>query len=773
METCSKRAEPVNKKHCMTKGLIEQLKARTSLKRAPALKSTLSILVWESPPLAKSYKISFLARLEPDGEEGLGFRFDDTTESKIPRQIAWGGTVGTADSPRCFLDGSQTFLTDSFAKASERCRRGWHVRIGKVSQIVSLFDNNEKSFIIRLSLRKLDSTTRITNLVSQTQRSDPFATYLKNPPDDDAWLSMPAPSAMLTLNDTSSLRIHQEERLGFHPPPSLSKNISLTRTRTPDLRISGTSSSATSATIPPSTLLTISGPFTKCNSRTDRCSRQALPPVISSRPHANAFEEAAILHSDPQRVNQAHASLITKPPSMAPGLATLHSDVPFTTNDQLILTAAESSDDTTLCQAIIPVTGPSDSNQDQSHSILNSSTSSKSDGAQGKPVMQTIATASDVSILPDPKPISPSDVSDAVQEMVCFIFPPNSKRPTERKLYIPYRDLIKVSYFKEAVQSPNLPLSIDESAPTRFRSIKTMKQVFFAPTQFILEWSVELQRSLLLNLEGSKRDLLHGILVAVANLGYGLTCLTWNTLLEAMKLVFKESARVLDAVVPQDLGVTNETDSTLWTKVVVFLGSAFRTLCKNGLIIVQYVTEEQPSDDEDGEVEFEPWLQPENVEPSSYRLKATFTINHLPYPTFCALADYLQYGAIRFLPLSSTFETQHKLAKMLSQVDLTASLAQDFPSARQDYFKSRCVNVSKYGLPDPDLRLIPCSPKSAYILADKLELTDLKELAHQQIIRGLSPLNIARELRTASVYNYQGLLQDYCNIAKSSLGMTD
>ncbi|KAH9451235.1 hypothetical protein Pst134EB_018723 [Puccinia striiformis f. sp. tritici] len=160
-------ADPAGKKHCLTNGLMEQLRARASLKRPPPINPSLSVFLWESPPLAQLYKITFLVRLEADGQEGLGFRFDDTISEK-PRQIAWGGMVGTLQSPRCFLDGSQTFLTDSAAKPIERCRRGWHVRIGKVSQIVSLFQNTPDSLMIRLSLRKVDPDTHITHLPQST-----------------------------------------------------------------------------------------------------------------------------------------------------------------------------------------------------------------------------------------------------------------------------------------------------------------------------------------------------------------------------------------------------------------------------------------------------------------------------------------------------------------------------------------------------------------------------------------------------------------------------
>ncbi|KAI8442843.1 hypothetical protein BY996DRAFT_3892358 [Phakopsora pachyrhizi] len=158
------------KKHCFTRGLIERLKLREvsneGVDRKRFGSSSLPILIWESPLLAKLYKITFIARIESDGREGLGFRFDDTI-SESPRDIVWGGNVGTIDSPLCFLDGSQTFVTQSFSKASERCRRGWHVRIGKVSEIIRAFENSEESLVMKLSIRKLDSNTKPIRLDPQ------------------------------------------------------------------------------------------------------------------------------------------------------------------------------------------------------------------------------------------------------------------------------------------------------------------------------------------------------------------------------------------------------------------------------------------------------------------------------------------------------------------------------------------------------------------------------------------------------------------------------
>ncbi|EGG03176.1 uncharacterized protein MELLADRAFT_117405 [Melampsora larici-populina 98AG31] len=153
------------KKQCFTKGLMDRLKARSKMVRSVGHQSKLPIFIWESPPLGTLYRITFLARLEDDGEEGLGFRFDDTL-SEVPRRLVWGGTVGTTESPGRFLNGSQTFLTDSASKASDRCRKGWHVRIGKVSEVLKAFEDVEDSLVMKVSLRKLDPSTQLTNLTT-------------------------------------------------------------------------------------------------------------------------------------------------------------------------------------------------------------------------------------------------------------------------------------------------------------------------------------------------------------------------------------------------------------------------------------------------------------------------------------------------------------------------------------------------------------------------------------------------------------------------------
>lgn len=47
-------------KQCFTKGLIDRLKARSSIVRPAGQASKLPVFIWESPPLGKLYRVSLV-----------------------------------------------------------------------------------------------------------------------------------------------------------------------------------------------------------------------------------------------------------------------------------------------------------------------------------------------------------------------------------------------------------------------------------------------------------------------------------------------------------------------------------------------------------------------------------------------------------------------------------------------------------------------------------------------------------------------------------------
>lgn len=142
--------------------------------------------------------------------------------------------VGTTESPGCFLDGSQTFLTDSASKASDRCRKGWHVRIGKVSEVLKAFEDVEVSvldfdhpspfqvgynpFLDRQGFPRDESLTSKTRPIYSTHQSHysrPEPTYY--PPSSTSFNQISSSTSVATHSCSLSSELHCTANTSTNP----------------------------------------------------------------------------------------------------------------------------------------------------------------------------------------------------------------------------------------------------------------------------------------------------------------------------------------------------------------------------------------------------------------------------------------------------------------------------------------------------------------------------------------------------------------------------
>ncbi|POW14821.1 hypothetical protein PSTT_02677, partial [Puccinia striiformis] len=611
-------ADPAGKKHCLTNGLMEQLRARASLKRPPPINPSLSVFLWESPPLAQLYKITFLVRLEADGQEGLGFRFDDTISEK-PRQIAWGGMVGTLQSPRCFLDGSQTFLTDSAAKPIERCRRGWHVRIGKVSQIVSLFQNTPDSLMIRLSLRKVDPDTHITHL--------PQSTTLET--TKSAHENLREPARLLPPSPSSTRKIQE---VVYHQKGDLHQNnhskVFVARPKTHHIiSVKKPTDKTTSPSKPIKTIKTNQDYDTTLQEITrylelssSKIQQQNVPFPISNIP----------LSPSPSRPNTSKpiVSLSTPP-------------IPTSSKDKT----------KTLGE--------------QSPSVLNSPIKTKNDVPTSPPLSKDSVTNQEISSLTPPPLISASDSNSTLLQTSLFSHL-NQFASSFLTLNL-VKQLIKVEYLKLALESGKATLSIDQkfsvSSTPEQESRKFIIKTILKLIRFIPGLVFDLQSNLNYSITSDTTPTPINHVKKIVYFGFGTTVSTVSRI--GSRLNYRQTLPdhyTLDP--PKSEPVLH---SSTWIRGI---RQRLNRCCHRGLSVLDSLSEfggclfswfgleeqDQEEEGEDGDINSDdhqclvPGLENSHLH--------TFVINHITFSTFCGLFDYLKYGAIKFKPLHTNYITR-------------------------------------------------------------------------------------------------------------------
>ncbi|KAG0151729.1 hypothetical protein CROQUDRAFT_667739 [Cronartium quercuum f. sp. fusiforme G11] len=142
------------------------------------------------------------------------------------------------------------------------------------------------------------------------------------------------------------------------------------------------------------------------------------------------------------------------------------------------------------------------------------------------------------------------------------------------------------------------------------------------------------------------------------------------------------------------------------------------------------------------------------------RFKATVVVTDTPYPTYRALLKYMFSGSICFAPLRSTYLSEKRAARRKGE---------DFENL-QTFIQNRSTKIML-----TECELTPTSPKSIYVLADKLIMPELQKLAKHQILNSLTPSNIFNEIKTEMCIRYPELracyiqyLQEHRNEAMSS-----
>ncbi|MBW0490565.1 hypothetical protein O181_030280 [Austropuccinia psidii MF-1] len=722
----------MKKNHCFTKCLIDQLKLRNSIKsNSPAApnQSTLPIFIWESPLLGKRYKITFLARLELDGQEALGFRFDDIV-SEISRQIAWGGNVGTIQSPSCFLDESQTFITQSFSKPSERCRRGWHVRIGKVNQILKALNSDEDSLLMKLSLRRLNSNTPIKNLIDLTQNSNNSnSTYHQSNQSNHLPKKSPFHNQINPLNTFHQETLIRSEskaskfaKLSSSPQKSstiavLSKNAKQLHTRlplldsqldtsdlsstttaiqnspSPTITIQDSSSTTTTIQDPPSTTTTIQDSSSSIIGIQDPPSttttiQDSSSPIIGTQDPPLTTTTIQDSPSTTATIQDSPSTTATIQDSPSPTAHIQKSSSPTTIiqeSSSPITTIQEDKADSPILSStlennyivspLIPIASSS-LNSDLPSTLTSDLTTTVSDSCQIQTATSETYNSSSSTLEPLNLVRTPGHTDHAnSNDLVCFLFPPGRKRVRVRTVYICYDHLIKIPYFQQALESSNPNLSIDQASPSHFPSTKILKQNLMSLFTFawrpILECLETHKQALSMRFPkfiGIIQNAISKLFPTIIKIGSGLIQLLCNTCLQAADLILTESFKCVDNMLPDTLSNKSDKQDDLKIHLGYKIKKLLKSSCVKWLEIRQWfkMISTQEVFYEDSDDELESLLEEEdNTLPPSNTLRATFTIHHLSYSTISALSDFLKHGVIKFAPLRSTFETQKALIEQL------------------------------------------------------------------------------------------------------------
>ncbi|KAH9821342.1 hypothetical protein DFH28DRAFT_1020334 [Melampsora americana] len=619
-----------SKKQCFTKGLMDRLKARSKIVRSPTHQSKLPIFIWESPPLGKVYKITFLARLEDDGEEGLGFRFDDTL-SEVPRRLVWGGTVGTTESPGCFLDGSQTFLTDSASKPSDRCRKGWHVRIGKVSQILKAFEDVEDSLVMKVSLRKLDPSSQLTNLTTTDSNQPTIPHPALHSTKSPARRPLPLTPVVSVVNSTAQQT----------PPQTPSKIIDQAPPLTPK------PAQVTVQSPMPKPAVTSIPPTTPSHSRTSLTIPAVAAPA--SPPSTPSLQKSDVI---PTEVSADSADMPVTPESM-PSPSSVDNSSPEPSPD-VIPEPHPVSEPVVVTEETQPVQSNSTPNLEADTTLA--------------PPMDDQAESSD-----------PVDVQGSENTVACFVFPNRTQRPP-KKMYIKLERLQGIEHFKKLLEGSATDLEIPSRYPPLRALLRTITKMFgslIGPwmhranfrAQAVLNRAPTIGRMFWFTRE------------------YLLPSMT-RVLIGLAKLIGSGLELILEELITLVENIWNSKDQDLmlvkriWIMTTlgrIRIGLKYVLECWKSFKVFLLGGEEW---DEEEVIESLCENSEECEMADNPEIRGMVVINDASYTTYKALADYLEHRPVKFAPLRSRFECQKAL--LVSTVGLGT-----FPSDYRTYLHSR------------------------------------------------------------------------------------
>lgn len=623
--TATATSTTTEKKQCFTKGLMDRLKARSKIIRPPGHQSKLPIFIWESPPLGKLYKITFLARLEDDGQEGLGFRFDDTL-SEVPRRLVWGGTVGTTDSPGCFLDGSQTFLTDSASKASDRCRKGWHVRIGKVSEILKAFEDVEDSLVMKVSLRKLDPSTQLTNLTTTDSNQPTIPHPALHSTKSQSRRPLPLTPVVSVVNSTAQQTPPQTPSKTIDQPPPLPP-------KTPKVAVHSPIPKPTAKTIPASTASNSSTQV-----ETSALPAPASPSSTPSLQKSNAIPTEASADASVTPESTPSPPTETPPPEPSSEVA----PEPDPVSEPVAVT-----EESTLVQ----------SNPTPALEADNTPVTPTEDQAESS---------------------NPVDIKSSTDAVACFVFPNRTQRPP-KKVYIKLELLQGVEELKKLLEGSAAQAEIPNRYPPLRALLKTITEMFSSligpwmerancRAQAILARAPQVAQIFRFTREYFLPSMTR-VIMGLANLmGSGVELI----LEELIKLV----ENLLDPK-DEDLMLVKK----IW--IITTLGRirvGLKYLLESWKALKAFLLGGEEWDEEE---EIEAMCEDsEGSEMANDReIRGMIVINDATYSTYKALANYLEHRTVSFAPLRSSFECRKAL--LISTVGLGS-----FPTDYQTYLHS-------------------------------------------------------------------------------------
>ncbi|KAH9480518.1 hypothetical protein JR316_0007118 [Psilocybe cubensis] len=131
--------------------------------------------------------------------------------------------------------------------------------------------------------------------------------------------------------------------------------------------------------------------------------------------------------------------------------------------------------------------------------------------------------------------------------------------------------------------------------------------------------------------------------------------------------------------------------------------------------------------------------------------KMTIVVRDAAYNTYRAMLYYIYTNNIVFAPLSSSFLAmpQDGTLPPSESIPSTPSEGCQVPGAKRissrDQSSSRAEWIKEWMAANPG-RPAPCSAKSMYRIADRLDMSDLKERAAQHILKSLTVDNIGYEV---------------------------
>ncbi|KAF9527601.1 hypothetical protein CPB83DRAFT_393844 [Crepidotus variabilis] len=141
--------------------------------------------------------------------------------------------------------------------------------------------------------------------------------------------------------------------------------------------------------------------------------------------------------------------------------------------------------------------------------------------------------------------------------------------------------------------------------------------------------------------------------------------------------------------------------------------------------------------------------------------KVKIEVKDVAYTTYRAVLYYIYTDNIVFAPLSSSFRSpSDDKSSILDSTPSTPSECCEVPGSRiyhsEGSSSTRAEWIREWMKTNPG-RPAPCSAKSVYRLADRLDLSELKDRAAQHIIKSLTVQNIALEIFSPFAATYEAI----------------